>query len=102
MDKKTDLNIDKEIKRLKTQRPAILKCSFSMARRIKKESPMASLFDPTISTFLKNLKITPSDRIPDHIIFLCDEKGDTLRMVNLRERGGDPKKIILPGNLKTH
>ena len=90
-------NIDKEIKRLKTQKPTILKCSYNMARRIKKESPTASLFDPTIPTFLKNIKITPSDRIPDHIIFLCDEKGDTLRMVNLREKGRDPRKIIIPG-----
>jgi len=97
---KTD--IDKEIKRLKTQKPAIMKCSHNFARRIKKESPMASLFDPTISTFLKRLKIIPSDQIPDHIIFLCDEKGDTLRMVNLRERKMDPRKIIIPGILKTH
>lgn len=95
MKPKTDIN--KEIERLKTQRPAILKCSYNMARRIKKESPTASLFDPTISTFLKNIKIKPSDQIPDHIIFLCDEKGDTLRMVNLQERGRDPKKIIMPG-----
>ena len=98
---KKEINIDKEIERLKTQKPAILKCSYNMARRIKKEAPTASLFDPTISTFLKRLKITPSDRIPDHIIFLCDEKGDTLRMVNLREIGRDPRKIIIPGP-KTH
>jgi len=100
MDKKID-NIDKEIKRLKTQKPAILKCSYNIAKQIKKEAPTASLFNPMLSTFLKGLKIIPSDRIPDHIIFLCDEKGDTLRMVNLQERGGDPRKIIVPGP-KTH
>ena len=96
---KTD--IDKEIERLKTQKPAILKCSRFLAKKIKKEAPMASFLDPMVHAFLKGLKIIPSDRIPDHIIFLCDEKGDTLRMVNLQERGGDPRKIVVPGP-KTH
>lgn len=99
---KKEANIDKEIERLKTQKPAILKCSYLIAKKIKKEGPMASLMNPMIHDFLKGLKIKPSDRIPDHIIFLCDEKGETLRMVNLRERGVDPKRIIVPGILKTH
>lgn len=99
MKPKTD--IDKEIERLKTQKPAILKCSYLLAKKIKKEGPMASLLNPMVHDFLKGLKIIPSDRIPNHIIFLCDEKGDTLRMVNLREREADPRKIIVL-DPKTH
>jgi len=93
-------NIDKEIERLRSQKPAILKCSHNLARRIKKEK-RTTLINPLVKEFLRDLKIIPSDRIPDHIIFLCDKKGDTLRMVNIQERR-EPGPIILPGNLKTH
>lgn len=82
MGKKID--IDNEIDRMKKQKPEILKCSFNMAKKIKKES--SRLLNPTISDQLKRLTIMPSDHIPDHIIFLCDKHGSALKMINLLDK----------------
>lgn len=94
MDKKIDPL--EEIERRKTTQPSILKCSYKMARKIRSESP--HLRDLNILTYLSKLNIKPSDRIPDHIVFLCDERGATLRMINLAEQEKHKKPIIIGEN----
>jgi len=66
---------------LKAAKPAILKCSYNFARKIKKEKHRIT--DPRISRFLSTLQIKPTDKIPSHLIFLCDKHGNTIRMINL-------------------
>jgi len=78
---KKEIDIEDELERLRTIQPSILKCSYNFARKLKKER--RSITDPQVSQYLSTLTIKPTDSIPDHIIFLCDERGNTLRMINL-------------------
>jgi len=76
-------DINNELDRIEKQRPEVLKCSFNMAKKIRKASSKTMNF--SILNQLKKLTIIPSDRIPDHIIFLCDKRGSVLKMINLTE-----------------
>jgi len=77
------IDIDNELDRIAKQRPEALKCSFNMAQKIRKAS--SRTLDSRMLNKLKGLTILPSDRIPDHIIFLCDKHGSVLKMINLTE-----------------
>lgn len=81
---KKEIDIEDELERLRTLQPSILKCSINFARKLKKERH--SITDPQIRECLHQLTIKPTDRIPDHIVFLCDERGNTLRMINLTSK----------------
>ena len=59
----------------------MIKCSFNTARRIKDKSSYADL---KIQLALSKMKVVADDSIPDHIIFLCDKKGEVLKMVNVK------------------
>lgn len=90
------LDIDKELEYIKTKQPSILKCSYNMARRIRARA--SELRDLNVLTFLSKLRIIPSDRIPDHIVFFCDENERVLRMLNLAEQKRDKRPIIIGEN----
>ena len=81
---KKKFNIDDALDKIASTSPKILKCSHLMANLIKQKS--GELTDLGILAFLSRLTIEPSDKIPSHIIFLCDEKGKELRMINLSEK----------------
>ena len=77
-------NIDDKLDEIARTRPSVLKCSHSTANLIRKRS--GELTDLGVLAFLSRLTIQPSDKIPNHLIFLCDAKGSELRMINLTER----------------
>ena len=87
---KKDIDIDDVLSKIKTATPAVLKCSYNFARKLKRKTHR--MINPQISLYLSGLKIQPSDRIPDHIVFLCDKKGNTLRMINLTQPPKPPSK----------
>ena len=91
---KKSIDIQDEIDRLKTVKPAILKCSYSMSRKIKKRKNMLTMLDPSLAELIYSLTIKPTSGIPDHLVFLCDERGNTLRMINLMTRPRQKPIII--------
>jgi len=80
---KKSIDIQDELERLQTAKPSILKCSYKMARMIKKRKQLLINLDPTLAELIISIAIRPIGGIPDHLIFLCDELGNTLRMINL-------------------
>jgi len=78
---KKDEQAEEAMKRMAEVKPSILKCSFNTGRKIKKQAPGAPF---NVQSDLASMKIVMDDKIPDHIIFLCDKKGDILRMANLK------------------
>ena len=80
---KKDIDIEKEMERLKTAKPSILRCSYAMSRKIKKRKRLLAMLDPTLAEFVYSIAIKPVGGIPDHIVFLCDDRGRTIKMINL-------------------
>ena len=81
---KKSIDIQDEIEKIQAAKPVILKCSYGFARMLKKQR--SSLVDPTIRDQLNQLTIKPIGNIPNYIIFLCDARGRTIKMINLTTR----------------
>jgi hypothetical protein len=91
---KKSIDIQDELNRLKTIKPAILKCSYSMSRKIKKRKGLLAMLDPTLAQFIYSIAIKPIGGIPDHLVFLCDERGRTIKMINLTAKPREKPIVI--------
>ena len=91
---KKSIDIQDELKKLQTATPSILKCSYKMARLIKKRKQLLINLDPTLAELILSIAIRPTGGIPDHLVFLCDERGNTLRMLNLTARPKEKPIVI--------
>lgn len=80
---KKSIDIQDEIEKRQAAKPVVLKCSYSMSRKIKKRKGLLAMLDPTLAEFIYSIAIKPIGGIPDHLIFLCDERGRTIKMINL-------------------
>ena len=94
MPSKKSIDFQDELDRLKTAKPSILKCSYKMARQIKKRKQLLINLDPTLTELILSVAIRPTGGIPDHLVFLCDEHGNTLRMINLTATPKEQSTII--------
>ena len=83
---KKSIDIQDELERLNKTKPSILKCSYKMARKIKTRKQLLITLDPSLAELILSIAIKPIGGIPDHLVFLCDERGNTLRMINLTAR----------------
>lgn len=91
---KKDIDIQDELERLKTVKPSILKCSYAMSRKIKKRKELLITLDPSLADLILSIAIKPTGGIPDHLVFLCDERGNTLRMINLTDKPREKPIVI--------
>ena len=83
MPPKKSIDIQDELEKLQSAKPAMLKCSYSMARKIKKRKSMLAMLDPALAQLIYSVAIKPTGGIPDHVVFLCDGRGNVIRMINL-------------------
>lgn len=94
MPPKKSIDIQGEIEKRQATKPVLLKCSYAMSRKIKKRKHMLTMLDPSLAELILSIAVKPTGGIPDHIIFLCDERGNTLRMINLTAKPREKPIII--------
>lgn len=91
---KKSIDIQDEIEKRQAAKPSILKCSYAMSRKIKKRKQLLISLDPTLADLILSIAIKPTGGIPDHIVFLCDEHGHTIKMINLTAKPKEEPIII--------
>lgn len=89
---KKSIDVQDEIEKIQAAKPVILKCSYKFSRELKKQR--SSIVDPTVRDQLNQLTIKPVGTLPDHIIILCNAKGQVVKMINLTTRAKEKPIVI--------
>jgi len=91
---KKSIDVPGEIEKIQAAKPVILKCSYGMAKKIKKRSHTLAMLDPSLAELIYSITIKPTGTLSDHIILLCNAQGHVVKMINLTEQPKEKPIVI--------